>query len=165
MNDVPLHGGERSVNVNFLRCTITGKKKKKADKKSVPYKNSWVTDWKISKENVVTLVRAGRCRWKSENECFNAMKNQGYCMEHNYGHGIKNLAFNFYLLTLAAFSMHQIFEMTDRLYQACRQKFETKMFMWSVLKHDIRHILFDTWEQLLGFALKPDEWRLVSNTS
>jgi hypothetical protein len=165
MNDVPLHGGKHSINVNFLRCTITGKKKKKEYKKSVPYKNTWVTDWKISKENVATLARAGRCRWKVENECFNAMKNQGYCMEHNYGHGTKNLAFNFYLLTLAAFSMHQIFEMTDSLYQACRQKYGSKMLLWNTLKHSIMNIVFDNWEQLLGFVLKPDEYRLVPNTS
>lgn len=156
MNDVPLHGGKHSINVNFLRCTIAGKKKKKVDKKSAPYRNSWVTNVKVSEDNVETLVRAGRCRWKAENECFNVMKNHGYCMEHSYGHGAKNLAFNFYLLTLMAFSMHQIFEMTDRLYQECRKKLGSKVYMWSVLRHNIRLIVFDSWEHLLGFALTPN---------
>ena len=29
MNDVPLYGGEKSIHVNYLRCTISGKKTKK----------------------------------------------------------------------------------------------------------------------------------------
>jgi hypothetical protein len=98
MNEVPLNGQEKSVMVNYLRCTITGKNKQ--GEEQVVYKNSWVTDLSVSETTIKTLVRAGRCRWKNENEFFNVMKNHGYYMEHNYGHGQKNLAFNFYLLTL-----------------------------------------------------------------
>jgi hypothetical protein len=165
MNDVPLHGGERSINVNFLRCTIAGKKKKKSEKNPVPYKNSWVTNWKVSKETVVTLLRAGRCRWKVENECFNVMKNQGYCMKHSYGHGKKNLAFNFYLLILVAFSMHQILELTDLIYHECRKKFGSKAVMWQALRIYIRIFLFDSWEHLLAFALKPTGYNQKPDTS
>jgi hypothetical protein len=32
-------------------------------------------------------MRAGRARWKIENETFNTLKNQGYNFEHNYGLG------------------------------------------------------------------------------
>jgi hypothetical protein len=45
------------------------------------------------------MTKAGRCRWKIENECFNTLKNQGYHLEHNYGHGQKNLSYNMYLFT------------------------------------------------------------------
>ena len=84
MNDVPLYGGEKSIHVNFLRCTISGKKNKKdKGEDKVLFKNSWVTDISILSENIATLVKAGRCRWKNENEVFNVMKNHGYCMEHN----------------------------------------------------------------------------------
>jgi hypothetical protein len=76
MNDVPLHGEKDSISVNFLRCTITGKNKKGITE--ILYRNSWVTDLTVSEENIKILVRAGRCRWKSENECFNVMKNHGY---------------------------------------------------------------------------------------
>jgi len=98
-NDVPLTGQKEPVRVNFLRCTITGKNKK--GEEEILFRNSWVTDWVVSEETIKILVSAGRCRWKNENECFNVMKNHGYCMEHNYGHGDKNLAFNFYLLVSA----------------------------------------------------------------
>lgn len=154
MNNVPLNGNENTVMINFLRCTITGKKKKK-DAEGVLYSGSWVTDLSISSENIKTLVKAGRCRWKNENECFNVMKNHGYFMEHNYGHGQKNLAYNFYLLTLLAFFFHQIFELTDRQYQACREKFGSKKHLWEKLRAWIDIIIFETWEKLLEFALAP----------
>ena len=43
-------------------------------------------------------MRAGRARWKIENETFNTLKNQGYCFEHNFGHGKKNLSTVFALM-------------------------------------------------------------------
>ncbi len=159
MNNVPLTGQKNSIDTNFFNCTITGKNK--AGKEEVLYRNSWVTDWRITPENIKTLVRAGRCRWKNENECFNVMKNHGYCMEHNYGHGQENLAFNFYLLTLLAFFFHQIFELTDRQYQACRQKFGSKKHLWEKLRSWIDIIVFETWEKLLEFALAPKKGLLT----
>jgi hypothetical protein len=145
--------------VNFLRCTITGKNKKSQDE--ILYRNSWVTDLEVSPENIKTLVKAGRCRWKNENECFNVMKNHGYYMDRNYGHGQKNLAFNFYLLTLLAFSFHQIFELTDHFYQTCREKFGSKKHLWEKLRSWIDIIIFETWEKLLEFALAPKKGLLV----
>jgi hypothetical protein len=159
MNDVPLHGGKEAIRVNYLRCTIFGENKK--GEEEIAFRNSWVTDIVISSENITTLVRAGRCRWKNENECFNVMKNHGYCMEHNYGHGDKNLAFNFYLLTLLAFTMHQIFELTCRLYQACRKKCGSKRHLWETIRSYIKIIIFETWEALLEFVLQPTQYRLV----
>ena len=153
MNDVPLHGGADSINVNYLRCTLT--KKNKKGEEEIVYRNSWVTDIVITSENICMLVKTGRCRWKNENECFNVMKNHGYCMEHNYGHGKKNLAFNFYLLTLLAFTLHQIFELTDKLYQACRKKCGSKRHLWETIRVCIRIILFDSWEKLLEYVLNP----------
>ena len=163
MNEVPLTAEKNSVMVNFLRCTIT--RTNKAGATEILYRNSWVTDLCVSTENIRTLVETGRCRWKNENECFNVMKNHGYCMEHNYGHGTKNLAFNFYLLTLLAFFFHQIFELTDRQYQACRLKFGSKKNLWETLRSYIRIIIFDTWEALLEFALTPGSYRLLSLNS
>jgi hypothetical protein len=160
MNEVPLHGGKESIEVNYLRCTISGKNKKGVEE--ILYKNSWVTDICISSENINILVKAGRCRWKNENECFNVMKNHGYCMGHNYGHGEKNLAFNFYLLTLLAFTMHQIFELSDRLYQACRKKLGSKKHLWETIRSYIKIIIFDTWERLLEYVLNPIVFRLPS---
>lgn len=159
MNEVPLNGQKDAVLVNFFRCRVVGKNKKGED--VVVFHNSWVTDKVIDESTIKDFVRAGRCRWKNENECFNVMKNHGYEMEHNYGHGKKNLAFNFYLLTLLAFFFHQIAELSDSQYQACRKKFGSKIHLWETLRAYISLLLFDTWERLMEFALTSKKSGLV----
>ena len=71
-----------------------------------------------------------------------------------------HLCFNFYLLTLLAFYFHQIFELTDGLYQDCRQKFGSKVHMWETLRSYIKILVFDTWEHLLDFAYTPSNYNL-----
>ncbi len=153
INDVPLNGNDNTLQVNYLRYTkITTNKQ---GEEIIAYRNSWVTDFKLDAGNVETLAKTGRCRWKIENECFNTLKNQGYHIEHNYGHGEKNLCYNFLLLTLIAFMFHQILELVDILYQACRKKFGSKWHMWESLRSYIKILIFDSWEHLLDFALDP----------
>jgi hypothetical protein len=156
MNEVPLNGREDSILVNFFRYRMMYKDKKSGVEKIV-YKSSWVTDLMISDGNIKVLVKTGRCRWKAENEVFNVMKNHGYYMDRNYGHGKENLSYNFYLLTLLAFFFHQIFELTDRQYQACRKKFGSKKHLWEKLRAYIEILIFETWEALLDFAVSPKE--------
>jgi len=61
-NGVPLAESDGALKVNWCEVTITGKHRK------TPYHNAWITDWKITDENVASLVATGRCRWKIENE-------------------------------------------------------------------------------------------------
>jgi hypothetical protein len=157
IENVPLNGNAETLEVNFFRYQLTATNKKGVRK--VTYKNSWVTDLDIIESNIETLVEAGRCRWKIENECFNTLKNQGYNIEHNYGHGENNLSFNFYLLTLLAFYFHQIFELTDHLFKKCRVQFGSKTNLWNVLRSAIKLIFFVSWQQLLTHALDPPEFR------
>ena len=156
MNDVPLHGGADAIMTNYFYYEMI--KTDEEGKEKIVYKNSWVTNLEITEKNIATLVRAGRCKWKIENECFNTLKNQGYCIEHNYGHGEKNLCMNFYLLTLMAFSFHQVFELTDQLYQECRRHFGSKKHLWENVRAYMRTFIFDTWELLLSFTLNPEDY-------
>lgn len=151
INEVPLNGNEQTVITNYFEYWLI-------DKGKTTYHNSWVTDIDICEDNVRELVRGGRCRWKIENEVFNTLKNQGYHIEHNYGHGEKNLSMNFFLLNLLAFFMHQIFELTDDLYQACRAKFGSKKNLWNHLRSIICILLFPDWETLSMRLLKPSEF-------
>jgi hypothetical protein len=78
--------------------------------------------------------------------------------EHNFGHGRENLCFNVYLFILLAFSFHQIFELTDRLYQACRKMFGSKRHMWDTIRAAIKWFVFNSWELLLSFVLAPERY-------
>jgi len=159
INNIPLNGRKDAIQVNYVRYTIVSKTKNGNEK--INYRNCWVTDFVITNKNVVTIVKGGRCRWKIENECFNTLKNQGYHLEHNFGHGSKNLCFNFLLLTLIAFFFHQIFELTDNLYQECREKFGSKRHMWESLRSYIKILIFNNWEHLLDFALTPTKYNAI----
>ena len=158
INQVPLNGNEDFILVNFFSYQILTPDEKTGEKK-VTFKYSWVTDFEVTSRNVEELVRAGRCRWKIENECFNTLKNQGYHISHNYGHGTKNLSFNFLLLTLLAFFCHQIAELTDGLYQECRKKLGSKVELWGNVRTCLRIFIFDSWEFLFKFVLNPKSYQ------
>lgn len=159
LNEVPLNGQEKSVDVNFVLYRMIVIQKDGSEK--VVHKNSWVTDTIISPENVQALVLAGKARWKIENECFNTLKNQGYRLDHNYGHGNKNLSFMFYLFIMLAFFFHQIADLTDGLYQAVKKKFGNKKEMWNSIRAAIEWFIFDSWEMLFNFVLNPKSFNPV----
>lgn len=115
----------------------------------VTYKGTWITDLDIDTGNIVFLVRAARNRWKIENECFNTLKNNGYNLEHNWGHDYGDSPFNFYHLTVLSFYMHQILELTDKLYGYCRSLSHAAYELWGELTVLFRRILYDSWEDLL----------------
>ncbi len=151
INEVPLNGNKHTLWVNYFEYWLV-------DGGKVTYHNSWVTDFPVDEGNVGELVRIGRCRWKIENETFNTLKNQGYHLEHNFGHGKKHLSVNFFLLNLLAFFMHQIFELTDLLYQECRRAFGSRRNLWDHLRVSIRLLLFPDWETLLRRNLRPSDF-------
>ena len=95
------------------------------------------------------MVKAGRCRWKIENECFNTLKNQGYHLKHNFGHGQQHLSHTMYVLTLLAFFFHQIFELCDPAYQLCRRSLGSKRHLWETFRVLIRYFIFDTWDDVM----------------
>ena len=111
INEVPLNGNKNTITVNFFNYKMISVNEEGEEK--IAYQNSWVTDFYVSDMNVINLTRAGRCRWRIENECFNTLKNQGYYIEHNYGHG----------------KSHLISELTNELYQAIRKKLGSKRYL------------------------------------
>lgn len=149
VNDVPLNGSQNADQVNFFQYWLINKNGK------TTYHNSWVTDFVVSKDNVRDLVKGGRARWKIENETFNTLKNQGYDIEHNYGHGKQYLSMNFFVLNLLAFFVHQILELCDSSYQQCRSKFSARKEFWNQLKYTLRIILFRDFYHLLDYVTNP----------
>jgi len=85
------------------------------------------------------------------------LKNQGYHITHNFGHGKKNLSEAFFLLNLLAFFMHQIFELSDILYQSARATFSARLEYWNTIRAAFRLILFGSWEELLERINSPPD--------
>jgi len=86
---------------------------------------------------------------KIENESFNTLKNQGYHLEHNFGHGAQYLSEALFLLNLLAFFFHQIFELVDELYQQARAGFSARREYWNAIRNAFRLFLFNSWEEVL----------------
>ena|SRR5215213_1282011 len=125
--------------------------------RNISYHNSFVTNLEVTKENVATIVGMGRSKWKIENEHFNVQKNHGYELEHNYGHGKKNLSMVFYLLNLLAFLTHKLIERGDRLYQRYIELGESRRERWNVLRSMMKIILMESWTQMMRIRLEEEE--------
>lgn len=114
-DNVPLNDTHYDYRVNVMVYT-----EKKASGKTQHF--SWVTKLVLSEKNVFDVMRAGRSRWKIENETFNTLKNQGYHFEHNYGHGYEHLCSVMTMLMLLAFLIDQVQQLCCPLYQKARQR-------------------------------------------
>jgi Transposase DDE domain len=110
---------------------------------------SWITDFRPMPENVWDIMRGGRARWKIENETFNTLKNQGYHLEHNYGHGEQNLSVVLALLMMLAFLVDQVQQGCCPLFQAAWHKMKTKCHLWEEIRNHFRTLLFDSMTELL----------------
>jgi hypothetical protein len=149
-NKLPLNAQPDAPLVNVLEYQILNALG------NIVFKNVSVTNVAVDADNVTLLIEVGRSRWKIENEFFNSLKNQGYHMEHNFGHGKKHLSFTMYLSILLAFFMHQILELTDTAYQACRKKFGAKKNLWNTIRTSTNLFIFPQWYWLMDFILAPD---------
>ncbi len=76
----------RAVLVNWLEIEIVDPSGK------TNYRNSFVPDLSVDKDDVGALAACGRARWKIENESFNTLKTKGYNLKHNFGHGKEHLS-------------------------------------------------------------------------
>jgi len=134
--------------VNWFSYTETDKKGKNK------YRNSWVTDINLTKNNIVEAVSVGRQRWQIENQAFNVLKNNGYHLEHNFGHGQKNLAFNFIILNFLAYLIHQLMKLADKLYARALEFSGTKKEFWEKIRVLTSFFVWASWQVLLEFILE-----------
>lgn len=110
-NKVPIRSGVDSVDVNWCEITITD------TEGNVHYHSTFATSLSLSKENVAQICEYGRGRWKIENENNNTLKNLGYNLEHNFGHGQKHLASILATFNVLAFFLHSALELVDEDFQ------------------------------------------------
>jgi len=84
------------------------------------------------------FVKVARTRWKIENETFNTLKNQGYNLEHNYGHGKQFLSS---LLATVMFLAFLVDQLTQTLDSTCRKAIKAAKTLRD-FRHKVR-VLFD----------------------
>jgi len=147
VNQVPLRDGEEALHVNWCELTTT-----RADGKLI-YHNAFATNHGISAANVAEIVRAGRARWKVENENNNTLKTKGYHLTHNFGHGKQHLSALLATLNLLAFLFHTLLELLDTRYQCLRAFLPRKTF-FDDLRALTRYLCFDSWEALMAFMTR-----------
>jgi hypothetical protein len=152
LRDVPLRDGSDAITVNWFGLQIINAKGE------TTYRNSFVTDLPVGPDTVVELAACGRARWKIENETFNVMKNNGYNLEHSFGHGKKNLAAILVSLNLLAFSIHTVCDIGDELWRVARAKLGPRYNFFNKLAAITSYLIFPSWEDLLltlAFAKPP----------
>jgi len=110
---------------------------------------SWITPINLTARSVGLVMRAGRARWKIENETFNTLKNQGYHFEHNYGHGYNHLATVLALLMMLAFMVDQIQERCCTTFRQLRAGLRTRAKLWDTLRGLFKVLSFRSMEALL----------------
>ena len=147
VNQVPLRDGDDALQVNWCELTTT------RDDGKVTYHNAFATNHTITAANVAEIVRAGRARWKVENENNNTLKTQGYNLTHNFGHGKQHLSALLLTLNLLAFLFHTLLDLLDSSYQRLRQFLPRKTF-FDDLRALTRYLCFDSWDALLAFMIK-----------
>lgn len=147
VNNVPLRDGADALEVNWCELTTT------REDGQVVYRNAFATNHTIDAGNVAEIVRAGRARWKVENENNNTLKTKGYHLTHNFGHGKQHLAAHLATLNLLAFLFHTVLDLYDVSYRRIRQCLPRKTFFDDV-RALTRYLCFDSWEDLLAFMIR-----------
>ncbi len=136
-----LNEGATDVHVNFLWYEQT-------DKHGVVTTWTWITNLPLTAATVEKVMRAGRSRWKIENETFNTLKNQGYHFEHNYGHGTQHLATVLALLMLLAFLVDQIQQRCSTVFRQVWRGLGTKAKVWELRRSLFRVLKFPSMDSL-----------------
>ena len=147
-NAVPLTDQADALRVNWCELTIT------EACGAVRCRHSFITDWRITAENVAGLVAAGRARWKIENENNNVLKNRGYHLEHNFGHGQQHLSSLLATMNLLAFGLHTLLELTDADYRLVRATLGARRRFFQHFEALTSYWHFESWERLMDFMMR-----------
>ena len=145
LENIPVRDGPKALSVNWISLKITdpaGKIKAST--------HSFITDISPSKENIEELIACARTRWKIENETFNVLKNNGYNLEHNFGHGQETLAALLVVFNLLAFTMHNACRLTERLWKQALENFSAKNQLFSHLWLLATYHIFNSWNSLFS---------------
>ena len=108
-----------------------------------------VTSLPVAKSTVAEIVACGRARWKIENESFNVLKNHGYELEHNFGHGETYLAMTLAALNLLAFAWRTVLDLSEPPWRKAREAAEKRTSFFAHLATLTSFVIFPAWSDLL----------------
>jgi hypothetical protein len=146
LNGVELRDNKQALLVNYLSLSIWNEERNKQT-----FYNTWITNKTITEDNVALLASCGRARWKIENEHNNVLKNHGYNLKHNFGHGKDHASEMYCFLNLLAFQMHSLLDINDEDYRKARACAGSRDEFFNELRYVMRFKLFDTWQQMIVF--------------
>lgn len=146
LNQVPLNQSNPDLLVNYLEYH-------ELKEGQTIYHCSWITDIELIPDNVFQIMRAGRARWKIENETFNTLKNQDYHLEHNYGHGKQHLATVLATLMMLHFLLDQVQELACPLFQAARRTCSSRCQFWEIMRAYWFLQVLPSWEAFFKFII------------
>jgi hypothetical protein len=160
LNDVLLRRGDEALSVNWFDITVVNAKTGEQ-----LYHNSYITNHRLTADNVVDVAQSGRARWKIENENNNVLKTKGYHVEHNFGHGKQYLSAFMLSLNLLAFLFHTVLEWSDDQYALLRRVLARRQTFFHDIQALMRYMVFDSWEHLMHFMIRGLELESQVDTS
>jgi hypothetical protein len=146
VNDLFLRNSDDAITVNWCEILIV-----REDTGAQLYHNTFITDHRLTEQSVAPIAASGRARWKTENENHNTLKNHGYHLEHNFGHGQQHLAALLLSLNLLAFLLHTALTLTDAAYQQIRHTLGARRTFFDDIRTLTRYMHFESWAALLAF--------------
>lgn len=148
-NGLPLHAGKDALTVNFVEVTITDLGSGKQT-----YHNAFVTDHPITDDNVELIAASGRSRWKIENENNNTLKTKGYHLDHNFGHGKKNLSSVLATMNILAFAFHTVQDFCNDKYITLRAMIGSRKKFFEHMKILLIYNCFDDFDDMLDWMIQ-----------
>ena len=147
----PMREGKDALIVNWIGLAIADAKGK------TTYEGAFVTSLPVSSANVADVAACARARWKIENESFNVLKNNGYHLEHNFGHGRQNLAMIFAAMNLLAFAFHTVCDCLETLWTKARLAKRARARFFEHIRTITAYLVFPDWRTLMEtlIASKP----------
>jgi hypothetical protein len=142
---LPIRGGNDALQVNYVELRICNVA---ADKPTQTFR--FITSLEVNQSNVETIVACGRARWKIENEGFNLLKNNGYHMQHNFGHGCDGLSNTLMTLNLIAFAFHSVCDHLCEAWKTARSQYSRRRRFFLAIDLITEWQYFDSWHALLS---------------
>jgi hypothetical protein len=168
LSGLPLHDNDETNNNNWFSLKILEAKKTKIEVKDGKESNNnkknkkkfvtelkdleftFVTNLEINKHNVKSFTDIGRSRWKIENNNFNTLKNGGYKLEHNFGHGKNFLSSTLVVLNILAYLFHSVLYLIDENWRKEYDRIKNRVKFFNKLSSLLYYFIFSSFDELFA---------------